>query len=143
VAAFFLEVADGQIYQFGRGIIGWKAATGFGGFPDYPVQALNRVGGIDDFAHVWWERKERDDLLPRPSPTRRNGGVFLAPFFLECVQCFGGGFIIYGLVNDLQTLCYFLALFPAAEVQGVAHKMHNTGLDHRSGPWCWCRDRPR
>lgn len=44
---------------------------------DYPVHALNRVGGIDDLPHVWWEGKERDDLLPRPSPARRNGGVYL------------------------------------------------------------------
>ena len=43
-----VEIADGQIDQLGGGGIGWKAATGFGGFPDHPVQAFDGVGGVDD-----------------------------------------------------------------------------------------------
>ena len=50
------------------GGIGWKAATGFGGFPDHPVQAFDGVGGVDDLAHRWREGKERDDLLPCSPP---------------------------------------------------------------------------
>ena len=36
------------IDQLGGGGIGWKAAMGFGGFPDHPVQAFDGVGGVDD-----------------------------------------------------------------------------------------------
>jgi hypothetical protein len=35
------------------------------------------------------------------------------------------------LVNLLEMLGHGLAVFPAAEVQGLTHQMHDTGLDGR------------
>jgi hypothetical protein len=34
-ALIFPKIPDSQIGQLGRGVIGWKAAAGFGGFPNY------------------------------------------------------------------------------------------------------------
>ena len=64
-AARLFEISDCQIDQFGCGVIGREAAAGFGGFSYDPVQAFNRVGGVDDFAHRWRESKEGDHFLPR------------------------------------------------------------------------------
>jgi len=62
------EIADGQVNQLGRSVICWKAAAGFGGFSDHPVQALDCIRRVDDLAHGWREGKERDDLLPSAPP---------------------------------------------------------------------------
>ena len=37
--------------------------------------------------------------------------------------------IIGGLINPLQVLGDILVILPSAEVQGMAHQMHDAGLD--------------
>jgi len=49
---------------------------------------------------------------------------------LEVIQRFGGFLIVNGLIYPLQAFGDLLAIFPAAEVQGMANQMHDTGL-HR------------
>ena len=66
--AYSLKVADREIDQLCRGIVGWEAAARFGGFSDHAVQAFDGIRGVDDFAHIWWEGKEWDDLLPCAPP---------------------------------------------------------------------------
>ena len=127
MAARFFEVAYGQINQLGGGIIGWEAAPGFGGFSDYPVQAFNRVGGIDDLAHRWREGEERDDLLPGPPPAWGDGGIFLAPFGLKIIKGFCRFLVIHRLINAPQAFGDSLAVFPTAETQGMTHQMHDAG----------------
>ncbi len=60
-------------------------------------------------------------------------GVFLAPFGFEICERFLGLDIIRGLINPLQIIGDGLAILPAAEVQGMAHQMHDAGLDRGLG----------
>ena len=46
--------------------------------------------------------------------------------------------VVGGLIDALQAFGDFFAIFPAAEVQGVAHQVNDTGL-HRS-LWESCVD---
>ncbi len=55
--------------------------------------------------------------------------VFLAPFGLEFRQGLLGLDVIYGLINSLEILGDVFAILPSAEVQGMAHQMHDTRLD--------------
>jgi hypothetical protein len=50
-----LEAADCEVDQLCRGVIRWEATACFGGFADDPVEAFNRICGVDDFLHCWWE----------------------------------------------------------------------------------------
>jgi len=43
VPASLLKALDGQVDQFGCGIICWEAAARFRGFSDHPVQAFDGV----------------------------------------------------------------------------------------------------
>jgi len=73
------------------------------------------------------EAEERDRLLPGPAPGRRGRGVFPGPFLLELVE-FGGGHLVGRSAADpAQVGRYRLAVFPGAEVQAVAHQMHDAG----------------
>jgi hypothetical protein len=58
-SASFLEAADGEVDQLCRGLICWEATACLGSFSGHPVQALNRVCGVDDFAHGWRKSKDR------------------------------------------------------------------------------------
>ena len=67
-AACFLEVAYCQVDELCRGLVGWEAAARFGIFSNDAIQTFNRFGGVDDFAHGWWEGKKWNDLLPCAPP---------------------------------------------------------------------------
>jgi len=49
-ATLFFEIADGQIDQLGGGVIGWKAATSFGGFST-TLFGLSIAFVVYDLAH--------------------------------------------------------------------------------------------
>ena len=60
----------------------------------------------------------------------------MPPFGFEICERFLGLGIIGGLINPLEVLGDDLAIFPTAEVQGMAHQMHDAGLDGRIGKGC-------
>jgi hypothetical protein len=64
--------------------------------------------------------------MPAAMRVRLRG--ILAPSRLEISEGFLGLDIIRGLITPLQVLGDVLAILPAAEVQRVAHQMHDTGL---------------
>ncbi len=95
-----------------------------------PVQAFYGIRRVDDLADRRIEAEERDHLLPGPAPGRGDRGVFPGPFVLEIVE-FGGGHVGgRSAVDPAQVGRYHLAVLPGAEVQAVAHQMHDAGLDH-------------
>jgi len=57
----------------------------------------------------------------------------LAPFGLEISQGLLGLDVIGGLINPFEILGDVLAILPAAEVQRMAHQMHDARLDSRVG----------
>ena len=87
------------------------------------------------------EGKERDHFLPCPPPGRGDGGVFPSPFFFESIQFCGGLFGGRCAINLAQISGHNLAIFPGAEVQRMADKMHDAGL--HSGLWKGRCDRLR
>ena len=76
-----------------------KVGPGSGGFAEDPVQAFNRVCGVDGLAHRWREGMERDNLLPGPPPAWGDGGIVLAPFGLEIIKGLGGSLVIHSPIN--------------------------------------------
>ena len=77
---------------------------------------------------VWIARikgEERDPLLPRTG----GGSLFPGPFFFESTQFIGGQFGNCRLVNPAQVGRHGFAVLPGAEVQGMAHQMHDAGLN--------------
>ena len=72
------DVAQSQPDQLSGSLVVGKAPLIANGLAHAAVQALNGVGGIDELAHRCAEGKERDDLLPAPSPALRHGREPLA-----------------------------------------------------------------
>ena len=60
----------------------------------------------------------------------------MGPFRLKIRQGFLGFDILGGLINPLQILGDILTILPPTEVQGVAHQMHDAGLDGRLRKRC-------
>ncbi len=74
--------------------------------------------------------RHEEVLSPGEDCRRCDGGVFTGPFVFERVQFIGGLIGGGGAVNPAQIGGHCLAVFPRAEVQGVAHQVDNAGL-HR------------
>ena len=64
----FLEIADGQVDQFGCGIISWKAAAGFRCFSDHPIEAFDGVGRIDRFSDILRVVEQGVQIVPMGAP---------------------------------------------------------------------------
>ena len=65
---FFSGISQGQIKQLGGRIIAGEVAPVFDDFAQTHIQALDRVGGVDDLADRFRIGEERDHLLPIAPP---------------------------------------------------------------------------
>lgn len=77
---------DGQVDQLFCGVLRGERAPRLDRFPDHPVQALDRVRGVDHPADFRAEGKERDHLLPGTAPGLGDRGILLAPGLIEGLQ---------------------------------------------------------
>ncbi|MEP0234916.1 hypothetical protein [Roseibium sp.] len=55
-------------------------ATRSDGAPDFRVQGINGIRGVDQLAHLRRVIEKRDDLVPGPPPTRRDCRIPLGQF---------------------------------------------------------------
>ena len=62
------HTAQDQIQQFDRRLVGREVASAANGGAQCAVEALDRIGGVDDPPHLWREGEERDHLIPLPPP---------------------------------------------------------------------------
>jgi hypothetical protein len=46
--------------------------------PEFGIQSLDGIGGVQNPPHLAGEDIERDDFSPGPAPALANGRVFLA-----------------------------------------------------------------
>ena len=72
------DVTQRQPDQLRGGLVGGEVTAGLDDLAQPRVHALDRVGGVDHFAHRGREREERDHLRPGPSPPGRHARVALA-----------------------------------------------------------------
>ena len=97
---------------------------------DLAVQALDRVGRVDDLADLRREREERNHLLPLAAPAGDDRWVLLAPgAFLEHAKGGRGGLGAGRRVDRLQILRDCFALLPGRELHRVADQVDDAGLD--------------
>lgn len=118
---------DRQIDQLLGGILGGERAPRLDRFPDHPVQALNRVRGIDHPADFRAEGEERNHLLPGPAPGLGDRGILPAPDLIEGLQRVPGRLGGLGAVDLAQLGRDRLAVLPGAEVQRMANEVHDAG----------------
>ena len=91
---------------------------------DLAVQALNRVGRVQDLADLRREGEKRDHLLPAPAPTVHHGRVaFPVGAGFEPIQLCRSGLGRGRRVNDLQRLGQRFSFLPGGELQRVANEM--------------------
>ena len=73
--ALVLDVADRQPQQLDHRVIVGEVASILDDLAELEVQALDRVGRVDDLAEFGWEGQKRDEPLPRVLPGRDRGRV--------------------------------------------------------------------
>jgi len=84
---FRLDLPQCQVDQLDCRVIARKMSLVPDRLADLAMQALDRVGRVDDLADLRREREERDDLLPLAAPAGDDRWVLLAPgAFLERVE---------------------------------------------------------
>src|SRR5258708_31135058 len=94
------------------------------------MQALDGVGGVNDFADFLRIGEKRNDLLPHSAPALGDGrNLFTQSSSLKILQAFGGHFGRLRAVDGLELGSNRLALCPIAERQGSAAQMRNARLN--------------
>jgi len=73
------DVAQRKPDQLGGRLVAGEMPARFDDFAQPRIDALDGIGGVDHPTHLGRESKERDYLVPRPTPGRHHGGEFLAP----------------------------------------------------------------
>ena len=120
------HAAQDQIQQFDRRLVGREVSAAAHGGAQRAIEALDRIGGVDDPPDLGREGEERDHLLPLPPPQRGDRGVFLAPWAgLEGIQGDQCGIGCGRLVDRLQRRHDLAAVLPGDIGQGVAQQMHD------------------
>src|SRR3954466_3455333 len=76
---FGVGAHDREVDEFGGGLFGGRVAAGFYRLAALPVQALDRVGGVDGAAQLVGQREERDHVLPAGAPGVDGRRVARAP----------------------------------------------------------------
>jgi hypothetical protein len=71
-ASLVSDVAQRQPEQLGGGFIAGKVHPRLDDLARLSIDAFDGIGGVDDPAHGWRKRKERDQLLPGQKPGRGN-----------------------------------------------------------------------
>lgn len=98
------------------------------------IQGLDGVGGADHFPDILGKGLERRDLRPGATPALADRGVFAAPFArLEGRQGLLGRCGAGGAGDVPQRRGDRLAVVVGGEVEAVARRMNEAGLDRRSG----------
>src|SRR3978361_535413 len=62
------HTAQDQIQQFGRCLVGREVSAAANRGAQCAVEALDRIGGVNDPPHLWREGEERDYLIPLSAP---------------------------------------------------------------------------
>jgi hypothetical protein len=73
------NLAQDEIEQFDRSLIGWKMVSHSHGAPQFGVQGFDGVRGVNDAPHSDGKGEERDDMLPVAPPALRDCRIFAAP----------------------------------------------------------------
>ena len=95
-------------------------AAGTHGAPDFRVQRLHGVGGVNQPADLRRVVQERDHLIPSPTPTRRDSRMAGGQIALrELGQRSLCGLGIHGRVDRLQGCRHRPAVLVAGKVHGV------------------------
>src|SRR5258708_39078089 len=90
------------------------------------MQALDGVGGVNDFADFLRIGEKRNDLLPHSAPALGDGrNLFTQRSSLKSLQAFGGHFGRLRAVDGLELGGKRLALFPVEDTQGGDGMSHN------------------
>lgn len=67
-----------EIQQFGRGLVGREVAARLHDLPELHVQALDRVGRVEQPTHLRRVREDRRDVGPVPPPEGRDRRILRA-----------------------------------------------------------------
>ena len=73
------NLAQHEIQQFDRSLIGWKMASRSHGAPQFGVQGFDGVRGVNDAPHSDGKGEERDDMLPVAPPALCDCRMRAAP----------------------------------------------------------------
>ena len=89
-----------------------KHAAVFGDLAQGPVDRLNGVGRVDDFADLGRILQEGDEFRPVRAPTLADRGVFAVPFEFKSLQGLFGRGLRSRPIDCLQIGRHRPAFFP-------------------------------
>ena len=99
--------------------------------PQFGIQSLDRIRGVQNPPDIDGESVERDDFGPGASPALADRRIFLAPVALfEGGQRVFAGVSIDRAINRFEGSGNRFAIFPGNEVEAVTQQVNNAGL-HR------------
>ena len=76
--ALVLDVDDGEPDEFDDGVVGGELSTILDDLADLVVEALDRVGCVDDLPDLGWEGQERGEAFPGSFPQTAIVGLVFA-----------------------------------------------------------------
>src|SRR3984893_6277604 len=132
---FSRDLAQDEIEQFHRGLVGRKMPSRSYGAAQFCVQRLDGVPRVNGPPHRDGKGEEWDDMLPVSSPTLRDGRVFLAPWpGVELVERLTASVGVFRPIDRLQRGGDGFAVLPC---QATPSRQPRHGLSWRA----WARHR--
>src|SRR6266446_8219302 len=129
-----LHITQHQPAELGGSLFTGEVAAHPHRLADLRVKALDRIGGVEDFAQVKREGEERYHLLPVAPPALGNRWIFLPPgAAVKILQPLARRRGRLGLVDRFERCRHRPPFLPRGKVHRVTDEMHDAGLDHGLG----------
>lgn len=133
-AACWVEASDREVQAFQSGLFVGEVAARADRTTEASVQALDRVGRVNDFADLGAVGEERHELGPGVLPELDDRRVALAPLAGELVERASSGGFGRRAVHRSQVLGELGPVGLARVPEAVADQMQHAGLNDRLRP---------
>lgn len=130
---FLRNIRHGQIWHFQQTGIRREHRFGLGHFPELPVKALDRIGRIDQAAHLLGVLEVGAQVRPILPSGLSNLRIFLVPFLRKSIQSVQSSRLIDCGVDCLQVCHERLDVLVGHIFAGIAELMDDAVLNFRLG----------
>src|SRR3989338_7527830 len=127
--SLFLKIHYDQVKQLEQSVVCWKGAFIFGCFPNNPIEAFNRVGGINNLPYLPRIPEKRRERFPVVTPALHRISVLATPYCLKFVKGFKPRLFIRSSVDELHISAKPLPVLPADKLAAVPYLVDNAPLD--------------
>jgi len=132
---FFSDVHGCKIKHLEQAVVTGEYRFAFGHLTELAIEALDRIGGIDELPDFAWILEIGGQLWPAIAPGFRDFRILPVPFFSKGIQLIKGGLLIYGSVDLFQISHQCLDIFVGDELCTVSDLMYDASLDFCLGEY--------